>query len=316
MNDFFNVSGLRVDEHRAELLGPAERHRQARGASPRATRPRRHPAAAPSTERPPHPMHLGVMSTATPGLRQLTPLASLLLLAAAAWLGVIVVARRTGPMPGTMGLGIGPFTAVWALMMTAMMLPSVTPFASLYTRRLTEHRGSRLVAFGSGYLLVWSMAAIPAYALAWLVDRFVSGHPSLGTGLAVAIFAGCGFYQLTPLKDRCLARCRSPLGFVFKFGTYNGPTRDLRVGLYHGGFCLACCWGLMTLLVVFGLMNLAYMVVLSAVILGEKSFTRGWQFSRVLGVIALSLAVLVVFVPGVAPGLHTSPTPHPGMERM
>ena len=251
------------------------------------------------------------------GLRQLTPRASFLLLgAAAAWLGVVVVARDMGPMSGTMGLGIGPFTAVWALMMTAMMLPSVTPFASLYTRRLNNHRGPRLVAFASGYLLVWSLAALPAYALAWLVDRFGIGHPSVATGLAVAIFAGCGFYQLTPIKDRCLAHCRSPLGFVIKFGAYNGPTRDVRAGLYHGGFCLACCWGLMALLVAFGLMNLTFMVGLSAVILGEKSLTWGLQFSRGLGVIALMLAVVVVFVPGVAPGLHPNPAAQTDMGRM
>ena len=262
-------------------------------------------------------MFLGVVSAAAPRLRRLTPLTSLLLLAsAAAWLGVVVVARHMGSMPGTMGLGIGSFAAVWALMMTAMMLPVVIPFASLYTRRLTDHRGPRLVAFGSGYLLVWSLAAIPAFALAWLVDRFEGGHPSVATGLAVAIFAGCGFYQLTPIKDRCLARCRSPLGFVIKFGAYKGPTRDVRAGLYHGGFCLACCWGLMALLVAFGLMNLTFMVGLSAVILGEKSLTWGSQFSRGLGVIALALAVVVVFIPGVAPGLHPNPSPQPDMGRM
>ena len=255
------------------------------------------------------------MTTAAPSLRRLTPPASLLLLGAAgAWVGVVVVARHMGPMLGTMGLGIGSFVAVWALMMTAMMLPSVTPFASLYTRSFTEHRGRRLVAFGSGYLLVWSLAAIPAYALAWPADRFSGSHPTAATGLAVAIFAGCGIYQLTPIKDRCLARCRSPLGFVFKFGAYSGRTRDLRVGLYHGAFCLACCWGLMALLVAFGLMNLTAMVVLAAVVLLEKTSPWGSRFSQALGVIALVLAVVVVFAPGVAPGLH--PVTQPGMGRM
>jgi len=255
------------------------------------------------------------VSTAAPSLRRLTPPASLLLLGAAgAWVGVVVVARHMGPMPGTMGLGVGSFVAVWALMMTAMMLPSVTPFASLYTRSFTEHRGVRLAAFGSGYLLVWSLAAIPAYGLAWLADRFGGSHPLAATGLAVAIFAGCGIYQLTPIKDRCLARCRSPLGFVFKFGAYRGRTRDLRVGLYHGALCLACCWGLMALLVAFGLMNLTAMVVLAAVVLVEKTSPWGSRFSRALGVMALVLAVVVVFAPGVAPGLH--PAAHPGMGRM
>ena len=88
-------------------------------------------------------------SQAVPRLRQLTPASLLLVAAAGAWVGVMLVARHMGSMPGTMGLGAGSFAAVWALMMAAMMLPSVAPFASLYSRTFT---GSRLGAFASGYL--------------------------------------------------------------------------------------------------------------------------------------------------------------------
>jgi predicted metal-binding membrane protein len=227
----------------------------------------------------------------------------------------VVVARHMGPMPGTMGLGMGTFVAIWALMMAAMMLPSVTPFASLYTRSFTDNRGLRLTALALGYLLVWSLAAIPAYGLAWLADRLIAGHPTGATALAVAIFVACGVYQLTPLKDRCLARCRSPLGFILKFGSYRGRSRDLRVGLYHGAFCLACCWGLMALLVAFGLMNLAAMIVLAGIVLLEKTSPWGTRFSRALGVAALVLAVLVIFQPGLAPGLHAT-TPVGSMGHM
>jgi predicted metal-binding membrane protein len=213
-----------------------------------------------------------------------------------------------GPMPGTMGLGIGTFVAIWALMMVAMMLPSVAPFASLYTRSFTHNREVRLAALVSGYLLVWSLAAIPAYGLAWLADQVLAGHPAGATALAVVIFAACGIYQLTPVKDRCLAHCRSPLGFVLKFGSYRGRSRDLRVGVHHGAFCLACCWGLMALLVAFGLMNLAAMIVLAAVVLLEKTSPWGSRFSRALGVVALAFAVLVIFQPGLAPGLHVVPS--------
>ena len=245
------------------------------------------------------------VSQAVPSLRQLTPPASLLLVAAAgAWVGVVLVARHMGSMPGTMGLGAGSFAAVWALMMAAMMLPSVAPFASLYSRTFTGDRGSRLGAFASGYLIVWTMAALPAYGLAWLADRLAGGHPTAATVLAVAIFAACGAYQLTPLKDRCLARCRSPLGFLLKLGAYRGRTRDLRAGLYHGAFCLACCWALMALLIAFGLMNVIAMVVLAGAVLIEKTWAWGARFSRALGVAALALAIAVVFEPGLAPGLH------------
>ena len=251
------------------------------------------------------------MSWTVPGLRRLTPSASLVLLAAAvAWAGVTVVADHMGSMPGTMGLGIGAFVAVWALMMAAMMLPSVTPFASLYSRTLRDRRGRRLAGFACGYLIVWTLAALPAYGLASLAGWLVSGHRSAATVLAVAIFGACGIYQLTPLKDRCLARCRSPLGFVLKLGSYRGRTRDLRVGLYHGTFCLACCWALMALLVAFGLMNVIAMVVLAGAVLAEKTWVWGPQFSRVLGVAALGLAVAVVLVPGLAPGLLQ--VTHPG----
>lgn len=116
------------------------------------------------------------MRLSAPGLRHLTFQSSFLLLgAAAAWTGVVVVARHMGPMPGTMGLEIGSFVAVWALMMTAMMLPSVTPFASLYTRTVTDNRGLRLLGLALGYLAVWALAALPAYGLAWLADRSMGG---------------------------------------------------------------------------------------------------------------------------------------------
>jgi len=90
---------------------------------------------------------------------------------------------------------------------------------------------------------------------------------------------------------------------VLKFASYRGRTRDVRVGLYHGAFCLACCWALMALLVAFGLMNLLAMVALAVVVLIEKTSAWGSRFSRALGVVALVLAVVVVFQPSLAPGL-------------
>jgi predicted metal-binding membrane protein len=256
------------------------------------------------------------MSSALSRSQRLPPVSLLLVVAAAAWLCLVVVANHMGSMPGTMGLGPASFASVWVLMMAAMMLPSVAPFAALYTRTFGDDRVVRMVAFASGYLLVWSAAAIPAYGLAYLADRATPGHQTAAKVLAVAIFAACGIYQLTPLKDRCLAHCRSPLGFVFKFAAYQGRTRDLRVGLYHGAFCLGCCWALMILLIAFGLMNLAAMVVLAAVVLAEKTWRWGQGLSKALGVAALILAVLVIFRPGLAPGLDPTVAHEPmgGMQ--
>ena len=248
---------------------------------------------------------MGSVSAGAPSLRRLSPPASLLLLAAAAaWAGVAVLARDMGSMPGTMGLGLGAFVAVWSLMMAAMMLPSVTPFASLYSRTFTADRARRTAALAVGYLVVWSIVAVPAFGLAWLADRSVRGHPGAATALAVTIFASCGGYQLTPLKDRCLAKCRSPLGLMLHLGAYRGRARDLRAGVYHGAFCLACCWGLMALLVAFGLMNVVAMVALAAVVLVEKAGPSGRRFSQAVGVASLVLAVVVVFNPHLAPGLE------------
>jgi predicted metal-binding membrane protein len=243
-----------------------------------------------------------------PTLRQLTlPASVLLLVAAAAWVALAGVAHRMGVMPGTMGLAFGAFVAVWALMMTAMMLPTTAPFAALYTRTLTDHRPRRIAELACGYLLVWTAAALPAYALARLAGSLVGSRPGAAKALAAIIFGACGVYQLTPIKDRCLARCRSPLGFVFKYGSYHGPLRDLRVGISHGAFCLACCWALMAVLVAVGLMNLGAMVVLAAVVLAEKTWTWGPRLSRVVGVVALALAVVVLFRPSLAPGLYQAP---------
>ena len=255
---------------------------------------------------------MGVVSTPVPSLRHPTfPSSFLLLGAAAAWAGVVVIARHMGPMPGTMGLGVGTFVAVWALMMAAMMLPSVMPFASFYTRTFTDNRGVRLTALAGGYLGVWTVAGLPAFGLAWLTQHAVDGHPLASTVLAALIFAACGVYQLTPVKNRCLARCRSPLGFVMTLGSYRGRSRDLRVGLHHGSFCFGCCWALMALLVAFGLMNLTAMVVVAAVVVAEKTGPWGRRLSQVLGIAALVLAVMVVFQSGLAPGLQPA-TPHMG----
>ena len=247
-------------------------------------------------------------TSTAPTLRQVTlPASILLVVAAAAWLVVVAVARKNEAMPGTMGFGLGTFVAVWALMMTAMMLPTTAPFAALYTRTLNDHRPRRITELACGYLLVWTAAALPAYGLARLAGALVGSRPTAAKALAATIFAVCGIYQLTPIKDRCLTKCRSPLGFVLKYGSYRGRLRDLRVGVSHGAFCLACCWALMAVLVAAGLMNLAVMVVLSAVVLVEKTWTWGPRFSRVVGVLALLLAVAVLFRPALAPGLYQAP---------
>lgn len=125
--------------------------------------------------------------------------------------------------------------------------------------------------------------------------------------LAVTIFAACGVYQLTPLKDRCLARCRAPHGFLLKLGAYRGRTRDLRAGLYHGAFCLACCWALMALLIAFGLMNVIAMVVLAGAVLIEKTWARNGHLAIRTSNPVPALAALTSWSPDLGAAL-------PGLE--
>jgi predicted metal-binding membrane protein len=247
------------------------------------------------------------MTTTAPSLRRLTPQATvLLLLAAVAWLVTVGPAGAMRGMTGTMGLGLPAFVGIWTLMMAAMMLPSVTPVASMYQRSVRSHRVLRLSGFTAGYLLAWAGAGIPAYLLTNLTARLVSDHPAWSTAVAVVVFASCGVYQLTPLKSRCLKHCRSPLSLLLHYGTYRGALRDVRAGGHHGAYCLGCCWSLMALFVVLGVMNVVAMVVLAIVVLVEKLWVHGEIFSRAVGVAALALAVAVIWIPALAPGIHTS----------
>jgi predicted metal-binding membrane protein len=208
-------------------------------------------------------------------------------------------------MTGTMGLGLALFVPVWTLMMAAMMLPSVTPLATLYAR--TNPRAAQIAGLVLGYLAVWAAAGLPAFGLAWLAGWLTGRHPGAAHASAVAVFAVVGAYQLSPLKDRCLAHCRSPLALLLHYGSYQGRLRDLRVGAHHGGYCLGCCWALMLILIAVGVMNVAAMVGLAALVLVEKTWSRGVAAGRLAGLAALALAVATIWLPWLAPGLHAAP---------
>jgi predicted metal-binding membrane protein len=239
-------------------------------------------------------------------LRRFTPqAAALLLVAVVAWAVTVERSRVMGGAgPGSMGLQLPAFLVMWTPMMAAMMLPAVAPLASIYSRTVRTHRAVRLTTFALGYLAVWAAAGVPAFAVAWGAGRLADGRPGLATAGAVVAYATCGIYQLTSWKNRCLRHCRSPLALLLRYGSYRGSLRDLAAGVHHGAYCAGCCWALFVVLVALGVMNLAAMVVLAVVVLLEKSWSRGIAFSRIVGVGALALAVAVVWVPSLAPGLH------------
>jgi predicted metal-binding membrane protein len=232
---------------------------------------------------------------------------SLVLAAAAvlAWVGTIAWIRLEdmGAMPGTMGMGLVTFTAMWGLMMAAMMLPSVAPFIRTYQGTVVEHRAARLTALALGYLVIWTAVGVVAFYVADWFGRLAAERAGVSQVVAVATFAVVGVFQLTPLKFRCLSHCRSPIGHLMHYLGYRGRTRDLRAGASHGWFCLGCCWALMLLMIAFGVMNVGAMVGLAAVIAIEKVWRHGERFARVFGVACLVFALVLVFEPSLAPGL-------------
>jgi predicted metal-binding membrane protein len=240
-------------------------------------------------------------------LWRLTPQAAVLLIVAAiAWVAIIAWSQAGGAMAGNMGLELPAFLVAWTVMMAAMMLPSVAPVASLYSRSISEHRARRLTVFTAGYLVVWASAGVLAFALGALIAGQAAMDPAFGTAAGVGAFLACGLYQLSPLKYRCLEHCRSPLSLFFTYSSYQGPFRDLRVGAHHGAYCLGCCWSLMVVLLALGAMSVVPMLILAAVVITEKLWSKGEGFSRLVGVASLALAFATIWLPVLAAGFRPS----------
>lgn len=186
--------------------------------------------------------------------------------AGAAWVAVVV---GVGGGPGLAG-----FTAAWAVMMVAMMLPSAAPLLLLYRRGAAAVTTTVLAA---GYLAVWAGTGVAAYAL----ERWAMDAPRW------LLLAGAGAYQLTPAKGACLRRCRTPADFLVE----RWRSSAFLLGADHGLFCVGCCWALMAVLVVAGMMGIAWVIVVAAVVAAEKLSSRGEALARSTGIALLGLAV-------------------------
>jgi predicted metal-binding membrane protein len=247
--------------------------------------------------------------------RQLAvPWIAVVAVAAVAWAVTVMLARKMGNGPGTMGLALLPFLGLWVVMMAAMMLPSVAPVAVLWTRLISggsagAGRALRMSAFLAGYLLTWAAVGAVAFAALAGTGRLLTASPAAAKWLGVAIFIGAGAYQLTPWKDWCLRRCRSPIGALMYYLGFKGRSRDVRVGLHHGATCAGCCWGLMILLIAVGVMNVAVMAALAVVILVEKLWRYGKPFGQAVGVVLVAIGGLAIWFPWLLPGLHVSAIP-------
>lgn len=187
------------------------------------------------------------------------------------------------------------FLGMWITMMVAMMFPTIAPIVLLH-RMVMRRRGRGIaptVAFGWGYLAVWAAAGL--LPLAALVGFRHVSHGSVWidrVGGAVLVLAGA--YQFTRWKDTCLRACRTPLTFLATHDFGRGSVGAFRAGTSHGLYCLGCCWALMAVLFVVGLMNLAWMAAIAVVFLAEKNWRHGVGLTKLVGtvVVAFGLAVL------------------------
>ena len=246
------------------------------------------------------------MTSQAPSLRLLTPLASLLLaVAAAAWVGVVVLARDMGSMPGTMGLGVGSFIAVWALMMAAMMLPSTIPTVALYGSLGRDRRRLSSLLFVAGYLVVWTVVGLFAFVVAAAGGRVANGvlaWDRAGRWAAGATLLVAAAYELTPLKDSCLDKCRSPLGLLL--GSWRpGAVGGFRLGLSSGAWCTGCCWALMVSLFALGAMSIGWTAFVAGLVALEKLLPWRRTATGATTVLLATLGVLLLVAPGLVPGL-------------
>jgi predicted metal-binding membrane protein len=194
---------------------------------------------------------------------------------------------------------------VWVVMMAAMMFPSLAPTVALYAR-MTRRRGlDRPLLFAGGYLLVWGTAGLGAYGLFRLGRDLFGGDLAWHAGgrwFAGGVLALAALYEITPLKHVCLAKCRSPLGFLL--GTWrDGRLGALQMGSRHAGWCLGCCWALMAALFALGVMSLTWMAFVAALIALEKTVPWGRAVKWGTAAVLITLAIAVVAAPHDVPGL-------------
>ena len=207
--------------------------------------------------------------------------------------------------------GFGWFLGVWVVMMAAMMLPSVAPTVALYSRMTRSRSGLLPLTFVAGYLVTWALTGIAAAALGSAASGVAGTNLDWDhagrvlAGLTLLVAAG---YQLSPLKDVCLGKCRSPLGMLL--GSWReGKWGAVRMGMKNGAWCVGCCWALMASLFALGVMSVVWMAVIAGLIAIEK--TLPWERPATYGtaIVLLALGVMYLAAPSAIPGLTI---PHSG----
>lgn len=230
--------------------------------------------------------------------------------AVASWAYLLFAASQMGDMSSVLA---GPMTSAWSrvetallvvmwvVMMAAMMLPSAIPMVLAYDRmdrRSAAQSTGSTVVFVAGYVVVWAAFAVAATGLQWLLQHLalVDGMgEATQTGLASVLLVAAGVFQFSPVKRRSLGACRTPLGFLTT-SWRTGKQGAFTMGLHHGTLCLKCCWAVMILLFVLGVMNLIWVAALAIFVLAEKVSRQGEAVSWAGGV------VMILWGAGVAVG--------------
>jgi len=254
------------------------------------------------------------------GRAQKAILASLIATSAIAWLASIKQPDMMLTMTTYNPLSISLFAASWTVGMAAMMFPAITPMVLLYNRFLTTNKQNsrltqssiiiqdennmrsspaiplRVILFIGCYLLVWSLSGI-ALLLGWSIIMnstiMAQGNAELVKYIYGALLIMAGIYQFTPLKRTCIGYCESPLSF-FMHRWRGGTSGAIKLGLYHGMYCLGCCWPYFLLMVALGWMNVLWMGLFAILIFGEKMWSKGLWVARAAGVGIAITGILVI----------------------
>ena len=246
---------------------------------------------------------------------------SLIATSAVAWIASMWQPDMMAAMTANDPLAISLFTASWTAGMAAMMFPAITPMVLLYGQFIANEEnkgrqgGSSIAVYGEGkprsrsvrslkvvifvgsYLFVWAVTGV-GLLLGWSVVMnntimTAAGNPQLLSGIYGGLLIVAGIYQFTPLKRMCIGYCESPMSFFMRRWT-GGTSGAVKMGLWHGMYCLGCCWSYFLLMVALGWMNLLWMGLFAGIIFGEKMWRRGLWIARAAGVGFVVVGVLII----------------------
>jgi predicted metal-binding membrane protein len=232
---------------------------------------------------------------------QLWLVATLLAMAAAGWWWTLDELRGMDEGPWTALGGFGWFAGVWLVMMAAMMLPAVAPTVAVFGRMSGSRSLLTSSVFVAGYLVTWGVIGVAAFGASRLAGGALAWDRA-GRWVAGVVLLGAAGYELSPVKDVCLGKCRSPFGFLA--GAWrDGPVGALRMGAEHGVWCVGCCWALMASLFALGVMSVAWMAFVAGLIAFEKlvPYRRAATWGTTVALVVLG--VLMLAHPGAIPGL-------------